>query len=175
MLQLPSPLWAEFEACLRHASIPRPAHAAYTKWLRYYLDFCQKYHVPHAQQESLPRFLHKLQEKQQTQAQQQQASHAISLYYDLLHLRRSRSDAPSLHSDVPPLQARAVVSPRPDLLPRKPITFRKPALPRRPAINRLLRPPLPLTTRTLPREFPGSPSTPACPMTSNSGTTLRKP
>jgi hypothetical protein len=58
MLQLPSALRAEFETCLWHAGIPKPAHAAYTKWLRYYLDFCQKYHVPHALQESLPHFLH---------------------------------------------------------------------------------------------------------------------
>jgi hypothetical protein len=58
MLQLPSALRAEFETCLRHAGIPKPAHAAYTKWLRYYLDFCQKYRVPHALPESLPRFLH---------------------------------------------------------------------------------------------------------------------
>ncbi len=48
MLQLPSALRAEFETCLRHAGIPKSAHAAYTKWLGYYLDFCQKYHVPHA-------------------------------------------------------------------------------------------------------------------------------
>jgi len=58
MLQLPLALRAEFDPCLRRAGIPKPAHAAYTKWLRYYLDFCQKYHVPPAQPESLPRFLH---------------------------------------------------------------------------------------------------------------------
>jgi hypothetical protein len=57
MLQLPLALRADFDTCLRRAGIPKPAHVAYTKWLRYYLDFCQKYHVPHAQPESLPRFL----------------------------------------------------------------------------------------------------------------------
>jgi hypothetical protein len=51
----------------------------------------------------------------------------------------------------------------------------KPALPRSPPINRLLTPSLPPTTRTLPQEFPGSPSTPGWPMTSGAGTTLRKP
>jgi hypothetical protein len=58
MLQLPSALRAEFETCLRHAGIPKPAHAAYTKWLRDYLDCCQQSHVPHARQASLPRFLY---------------------------------------------------------------------------------------------------------------------
>jgi integron integrase len=125
MLQLPSALRAEFEACLWHAGIPKPAHAAYTKWLRYYLDFCQKYHVPYPQQESLPRFLHKLQEKKQTQAQQQQASHAISLYYGLLRLRDSHADVPALTHDDPPQKALDGLSPRPDAIPRETSTSPK--------------------------------------------------
>ena len=44
MLHLPSALRTAFETCLWNAAIPKPAHAAYTKWLRYYLDFCQKHH-----------------------------------------------------------------------------------------------------------------------------------
>jgi hypothetical protein len=59
MLNLPSALRTDFATCLRNAAIPKAAQAAYTKWLRYYLDFCQKYHVPHAPTASLPRFLHK--------------------------------------------------------------------------------------------------------------------
>jgi integron integrase len=102
MLNLPSALRTAFATCLRNAAIPKPAHAAYAKWLRYYLDFCQKYHVPHAQQASLPRFLHKLQEKKQTKAQQQQASHAVSLYYERMRFRASHSDVPSLKNDDPP-------------------------------------------------------------------------
>src|SRR5262245_79123 len=99
MLNLPSALRTQFETCLRTAAIPKPAYAAYTKWLRYYLDFCQKYHFPHAQTESLPHFLDKLQEKKQTKAQQQQASHAVSLYYELMRVRDARSDVPSLTKD----------------------------------------------------------------------------
>src|SRR4029450_7852579 len=112
MLQLPSALRAEFETCLRNAGIPKPAHAAYTKWLRYYLDFCQKYHFPHAQTECLPRFLHKLQEKKQNQAQQQQASHAVSLYYELMRFRDSRRDVPALTTDDPPGKASDLPSPK---------------------------------------------------------------
>jgi hypothetical protein len=117
MLQLPLALRTAFGTCLQHAGIPKSAHAAYTKWLRYYLDFCQKYHIPHAQHASLPRFLHKLQEKQQTQAQRQQASHAISLYYGLLRLRGSHTDVPSPTHDAPPEKALDVLSPRPDSEP----------------------------------------------------------
>jgi integron integrase len=112
MLTLPSALRTEFETCLRNAAIPKPAHAAYTKWLRYYLDFCQKYHFPHAQKESLPHFLHKLQEKKQTKAQQQQASHAVSLCYELMRFRDSHSDVPSLKNDDPPGKAPAQSSPQ---------------------------------------------------------------
>src|ERR687888_1658048 len=101
MLQLPLALRTAFDTCLQHAGIPKSARAAYTKWLRYYLDFCQKYHIPHAQQASLPRFLDKLQEKKQTQAQQQQASHAVSLYDDLLRFRDSHRDVPALTNDDP--------------------------------------------------------------------------
>jgi Phage integrase, N-terminal SAM-like domain len=122
MLQLPLALRTAFDTCLQHAGIPKSAHVAYTKWLRYYLDFCQKYHIPHAQQASLPRFLHKLQEKKQTQAQQQQASHAISLYYGLLRFRDSHTDVPSPTHDAPPEKALDVLSPRPDSVPRAPST-----------------------------------------------------
>src|SRR5919108_2910555 len=117
MLNLPSVLRTEFDTFLRNAAIPKPAHAAYTKWLRYYLDFCQKYHFPHAQQDSLPRFLHKLQEKKLTKAQQQQASHAVSLYYELLRFRDSHNDAPSLTKDGPPERGLDILSHRPDSLP----------------------------------------------------------
>jgi hypothetical protein len=112
MLNLPSALRMAFETCLRNAAIPKPAHAAYTKWLRYYLDFCQKYHFPRAQQESLPRFLDKLQEKKQTKARQQQVSHAVSLYYEFMRFRDSHSDVPSLKKDDPPGKAPDHPSPK---------------------------------------------------------------
>ncbi|MBW2166933.1 MAG: hypothetical protein JRG74_12815 [Deltaproteobacteria bacterium] len=58
--------------------------AVYQKWLRYYLDFCRKYNFLQTQCGSLTHFLVKLQEKKQTKAQQDQASHSISLYYELI-------------------------------------------------------------------------------------------
>ena len=58
--------------------------AVYQKWLRYYLDFCRKYNFPQTQCGSLTHFLVKLQEKKQTKTQQDQASHSISLYYELI-------------------------------------------------------------------------------------------
>jgi hypothetical protein len=45
----------------------------YKKWLRYYLDFCQKYKQPISTKESLQQFIKKLQEKNQTPERQKQA------------------------------------------------------------------------------------------------------
>ena len=84
MVTIPAALQAEFTRCLQNKGIPEKTHGVYTKWLRYYLDFCRKYHFPQQQKESLSHFLKKLQEKRQTNAQQKQAAHAISLYYELL-------------------------------------------------------------------------------------------
>ena len=85
MRTIPSPLLAQFEASLRNRAIPNNAHGSYKKWLRFYLDFCEKYHFVESTSESLAHFLRKLQEKRQTEAQQQEASHAVSLYYELIH------------------------------------------------------------------------------------------
>ena len=58
-------------------------HPFYKKWLRYYLDFCVKYHYESSSKESLPHFIQKLRHKKQNNQQQRQASYAISLYYEI--------------------------------------------------------------------------------------------
>ena len=63
MLVMPSGLQARFEEHLRNEAVPYNEHGSYKKWLRYYLDFCQKYHCTDIDKNSLPRFIHKLQEK----------------------------------------------------------------------------------------------------------------
>lgn len=79
---------AQFEECLRNKAVPKETHGLYKKWLRYYLDFCQKYHFPDAQRESLHPFLRKLEEKRQTKEQQEQAAHTIALYHEILDEKR---------------------------------------------------------------------------------------
>jgi hypothetical protein len=119
MLQIPSALLSQFQTYLLNTAIPKPQHAAYIKWLRYYLDFCQKYHFPDSQTETLPHFLHKLLEKKQTNLQQQQASHAVSLYYELIGFKASHNDLPSLKKDGLTRQALDVSSHPPDSLPKE--------------------------------------------------------
>ena len=72
-------------------------HADYKKWLRYYLDFCDKYQPPDSNSERVRLFIEKLREKKQTPAQQKQAAHAISLYFEIL--RKPDNESPTAHID----------------------------------------------------------------------------
>lgn len=83
MLDIPSPIKEKYARLLSQRNIPPHTHHFYLKWLRYYLDFCQKYQHPERDGESLEHFIKKLQGKGQTEQQQNQASHAIRLYYEL--------------------------------------------------------------------------------------------
>ena len=52
--------------------------------MRYYLDFCYKYHFSAKDKDSLEHFIKKLHEKNQTTEQQKQAADAVDIYYELL-------------------------------------------------------------------------------------------
>jgi integron integrase len=84
MLPIPPVLQAQFEEYLRNKSVPTRIHGEYKKWLRYYLDFCDKNGFPPARDEGFPRFIRKLQEKKQTDEQRRQAVKAITLYYEIV-------------------------------------------------------------------------------------------
>jgi hypothetical protein len=84
MLPIPPALQGQFEEYLKKKSIPVRLHGLHKKWLRYYLDFCRRYDLPPAQGESLPRYIQKLREKNQTTMQQEQAARAVTLYYEIL-------------------------------------------------------------------------------------------
>jgi integron integrase len=94
MLGIPSALQARFDERLRKAAIPEEWHGLYKEWLRYYLDFCRKYHFPDAQGESLAPFLRKLEEKGQTKGQREQAAHTIALYHEILERKGLAEKSP---------------------------------------------------------------------------------
>jgi site-specific recombinase XerD len=98
MLAIPSHVQTQFQPYLKDRNIPIRMQGPYLKWLRYYLDFCQKYHVPQDQYESLSRFLEKLQEKQQTEAQRAQAAQAIAVYYDFIQAGKMQNVSLGDHS-----------------------------------------------------------------------------
>ena len=72
---------------LSSRGIPGKEHHFFQKWLRFYLDFCNKYHHPVAPQSSLHAFIEKLSEKEQPESAKRQAWRAVQLYQDSLGRR----------------------------------------------------------------------------------------
>lgn len=73
------------------------------KWLRYYLDFCEKYRYETATSRGLDAFLVKLTEKKQNDAARKEAQRAVQLYQDYLITNRSdnrRSKRPEKRDSV---------------------------------------------------------------------------
>jgi integron integrase len=83
MLAVPEHISCAFQAALSATSVPVQQQGHFKKWLRYYLDFCDKYQFPPEQCSSLPAFIDKLKHKHQTKAQCEQAKQAITVYYQL--------------------------------------------------------------------------------------------
>jgi hypothetical protein len=63
MIQVPGALLARFETCLAAKNISDNLRVHYKKWLRFYLDFCSKYHRDANKAESLADFQQKLLKK----------------------------------------------------------------------------------------------------------------
>jgi integron integrase len=120
MIQVPGAVLACFEACLTAKNISENLRNHYKKWLRFYLDFCSKYRRDVKKTESLADFLQKLREKGQTEMQQKQAAHAVSLYFDLLQagaLARPSVSSPAsvLHkAEAPEIKIPLQYSARPE-------------------------------------------------------------
>lgn len=111
MLPLASALRARFEKQLSAGGVPEKTWPFYLKWLRFYLDYCGKYEVPAEQRESLPLFLQKLQEKKVAPWQQEQASQAVSCYYQLVS--GPEAVASPTPADTSPLRPFSVQEPTP--------------------------------------------------------------
>ena len=83
MKPIPPEIKILYDTALIKKGVPQTAHAHYRKWLRYYLDFCFKYHHDPANKESFAPFVQKLKDKNQTGKQRKQAFGAISIFYQL--------------------------------------------------------------------------------------------
>jgi hypothetical protein len=84
MFSVPKESEVDFETLMNRKSVYVRYRPHYKKWLRYYWDFCHKYHYPVSEKQSLPHFAGKLREKRQTEALIRQATDAISHYYDMI-------------------------------------------------------------------------------------------
>jgi hypothetical protein len=83
VLLIPNEVFIRYFAHLNMRGIIAAHQGQYKKWLRYYLDFCDKYPVPVANSDRVRLFCEKLQEKKQSEEQREHAAHAISLYFEM--------------------------------------------------------------------------------------------
>jgi integron integrase len=98
MLLVPNSVFNNYLAHLKKRGLPVERFAEYKKWLRYYLDFCDKYPVPDSKSERVRMFTDKLSEKKQTQDQRERAAHAVSLYFEMTR----HPDSPPKKTDIKP-------------------------------------------------------------------------
>ena len=82
--RIPKDTFNNYIEILKRNSIPFDHHSQYIKWLRFYLDFCEKYHFSENDSDSLPHFIQKLINKKQSVSDREQASVAVKLYYQIL-------------------------------------------------------------------------------------------
>jgi len=83
MLKLQKQLTHDYCLHLVNKGIKHEQFVNYLKWLRYFMDFCEKHHVGGSEQERLRQFINKLKDKGQTDDQRRQAYHAVSLYFGM--------------------------------------------------------------------------------------------
>lgn len=90
MHKLPDKLNQQFSDFLINKKLSDKDSHFYKKWLRFYWDFCHKYQHDVFHSGSFPLFLKKLQDKNQSEQQQNQAKQAVSLFFEM----RTRSEQP---------------------------------------------------------------------------------
>ena len=101
MIQLPENLLSAYNHFMSKKNIPADLQPYFRKWLRYYVDFCKKYHTHYTDLKSQSSFIAKLEQKGQAEALQLQAKDAIDLYYDMLQSKNS--DAKDAGLKIPKL------------------------------------------------------------------------
>ena len=80
MILIPKKTYALYLNFFKNNQIAADQFQDYVKWLRYFLDFCDRYVVASDKSERLRLFLEKLHEKKQSDDKCQRAAHAVTLY-----------------------------------------------------------------------------------------------
>ncbi len=84
MILLPEHLVESYQGYCQRSNISDNVRADYLKWVRFFLDFCEKYSVAGKDSERLRKFMNKLKEKKQSEDQRRRAYHAVTLYFRML-------------------------------------------------------------------------------------------
>ncbi len=93
MEPIPKDILSKYDDILKQRNVPLAIHNDYRKWLRYFLDYCAKYHPPDSKSEQVKLFIEKLRSKKQPIAQQEQAARAVSFFFALQKGKTSISAA----------------------------------------------------------------------------------
>ena len=112
MLSISPDILKQFDAVLGKKAVPFSIRADYRKWLRYYLDFRAKYQLPDSRSEQVRLFVEKLREKNQTSKQQEQAAHALSLFF--ASQRQEKRVPSSSDAAIPSQSLSGPTAPNPD-------------------------------------------------------------
>jgi integron integrase len=107
MQSIPNDILTQFDAVMKKKAVPFSVRPDYRKWLRYYLDLRSKYPLPDSNSEHVRLFVEKLQQKNQSLAQQKQAAYALSLFFVMLNEEKKAETTPvapmNHNSPLPPL------------------------------------------------------------------------
>jgi integron integrase len=120
MPNIPFKIVKSFQALLEQRAIPPAERAEYQKWLRFYLDFCDKYQFESASKDSFASFNEKLLEKWQSESQRRQAHDAIRVYFKMLTLNADNTHAneskspPSAPPNIPKIDSKPNQTDHPD-------------------------------------------------------------
>lgn len=105
MIQLPGQLISAYRMYLGGKGIKSELLSDYLKWLRFFIDFCDKYKIDADQAGRLQQFINKLKSKGQSEDQRRQAYHAVTLYFALLKEQSDDSSASDVRNDAVPFTA----------------------------------------------------------------------
>jgi site-specific recombinase XerD len=110
MMAIPENVLARFNEVLKQRAVHETVHVYYRKWLRYFLDFYEKYPLPASKSEQVQLFIEKLKSKKQTPQQCTQAAHAVSLFFELQQPINSRPSGPPEERNLQPAKAQITKS-----------------------------------------------------------------
>jgi hypothetical protein len=100
MQKVPYDIWTQYEAFLKTKVKNVSQHENLKKWFLFFWDFRSKYHPQDSRSEQVRLFIEKLQDKGQSQVQQKQAAHAVSLYFQM-HDAETKAATTSTASHYP--------------------------------------------------------------------------
>jgi hypothetical protein len=111
MQMIPPELQQRYGAFLAERGIATELRPHFLKWLRYYLDFCQKYALDSADKRSFPPFDEKLKSKGQSEAYRRQARNAVAAYFRVITGEAGAAPAQTAQSGPNPAAPAATPQP----------------------------------------------------------------